>query len=62
MQHKKKTNPNGFPVEFYQSFWDVNKGEFMQMFHELHAQELPLFCLNFSVITLIPKVQEANLI
>src|SRR6266498_5281950 len=34
----------------------------MSMFQELHAGDLPLFSLNFGVITLIPKVQEANLI
>src|SRR6266508_2553379 len=32
------------------------------MFHELHSGDLPLFSLNFGVITLIPKVQEANII
>jgi hypothetical protein len=30
------------------------------MFHDLHAGTLPLFSLNFGVITLIPKTQEAN--
>jgi hypothetical protein len=30
------------------------------MFHDLHAGTLPLFYLNFGVITLIPKVQDAN--
>ena len=30
------------------------------MFHDLHVGDLPLFSLNFGVITLIPKVQEAN--
>jgi hypothetical protein len=30
------------------------------MFHELHTGTLLLFSLNFGVITLIPKVHEAN--
>ncbi|WVZ50896.1 LOW QUALITY PROTEIN: hypothetical protein U9M48_002103 [Paspalum notatum var. saurae] len=34
----------------------------MCMFGDLSKGELPLFSLNFGVITLIPKVQEANLI
>ena len=34
----------------------------MQMFHDLYVGDLPLFSLNFGVITLIPKVQEANVI
>ena len=32
------------------------------MFHDLYVGDLPLFSLNFGVITLIPKVQEANVI
>jgi len=34
----------------------------MQMFHELHSGELPIFSLNFGVITLPPKIQDANVI
>ena len=34
----------------------------MQMFHDLHRGELPIFSLNFEVITLLPKVQVANAI
>jgi hypothetical protein len=41
-------------------FWEVVKGDLMQMFHDLHAGVLPLFSLNFGVIILLPKVQEAN--
>ena len=32
----------------------------MQIFHDLHNGDIPLFSLNFSVITLLPKTQEAN--
>jgi hypothetical protein len=60
MEHNKALGPNGFPVEFYQKFWDVIKVDLMQMFHDLHLGTLLLFSLNFGVITLIPKVQEAN--
>jgi hypothetical protein len=34
----------------------------MSMIHDLHSEDIPLFSLNFGVITLIPKVREANLI
>ena len=30
------------------------------MFHNLHKGDLPLFSLNFGIITLVPKVLEAN--
>src|SRR5436190_22954054 len=38
------------------------KGDLLAMFHELYYGNLAIFSLNFGVITLIPKVQEANLI
>jgi hypothetical protein len=34
----------------------------MQMFRDFAKGYLPLFSLNFGTITLIPKVQEANVI
>ena len=34
----------------------------MQMFHDLHNGDIPLFSLNFGVITLLPKTQESNII
>jgi len=60
MEHNKAPGPDGFPAEFYQQFWDVIKGDLMLMFHDLHKGNLPLFSLNFAVITLLPKTQEAN--
>ena len=62
IEHNKAPGPDGFPAEFYQKFWNTIKGDLMQMFHGLYAGDLPLFSLNFGVITLIPKVQEANVI
>ena len=56
MEHNKAPDPDGFPAEFYQQFWDVIKGDLMQMFHDLHKDDLPLFSLNFGVITLLPKI------
>jgi hypothetical protein len=60
MEHNKAPGPDDFPVEFYQKFWDTIKGNLMTMFHELHSGDLPLFSLNFGVISLIPKAQEVN--
>ena len=60
MEHDKAPGPDGFPAEFYQQFWDVIKGDLMHMFHDLHRGDIPLFSLNFGVITLLPKIQEAN--
>src|SRR5438128_12345160 len=62
MEHNKAPGSDGFPAEFYQKFWEVIKGDLLSMFHELRSGDLLLFSLNFGVITLIPKVQEANII
>jgi hypothetical protein len=32
MKKNKAPGPNGFPAEFYQSFWDVIKVDFMRLF------------------------------
>jgi hypothetical protein len=37
----------------------VIKGDLMPLFTQLHASEMPLFKLNFGVITLIPKKENA---
>jgi len=62
MEDNKAPGPDGFPAEFYQHFWEAIKGDLMQMFRDLARGHLPLFSPKFDVITLIPKVQEANVI
>ena len=55
MDHNKAPGADGFPAKFYQQFWDVIKGDLMQMFHDLHNGDLPLFSLNFGVISYCQK-------
>ena len=55
MEHNKSPGPDGFPVEFYQAFWDTIKGDLMALFSEFHKGELPLYSLNFETIILLPK-------
>jgi hypothetical protein len=45
-EHNKAPAPDGFCAEFYQTFWEVIKGDLMPVFKQLHASELPLFKLN----------------
>ena len=59
MEHNKSPGPDGFPAEFYQKFWNVIKGDLMAMFKQLQEGNLPLFKLNFGVITLLPKKEDA---
>ena len=60
MEHNKAPGPDGFPAEFYQTFWDVIKSDLMDMFTQLHAGDLPLHRLNYGVITLLPKKEDAS--
>jgi hypothetical protein len=32
MELNKAPEPDGFPTEFYQKFWDMLKGDLMDMF------------------------------
>ena len=34
MEHNKAPGPDGFPAEFYQSFWDMIKSDLVQLFNE----------------------------
>jgi hypothetical protein len=60
MKHNKAPGPDGFPAEFFQVFWSLIKDDLMAMFRDFHAGDLPLFCLNFEIITLIPKEKEVR--
>jgi hypothetical protein len=60
MKKNKAPGPDGFPAEFYQVFWDTIKVDLMAMFFQLQAGYLPLFKLNFGIITLLPKKEDAS--
>ncbi|WVZ81051.1 LOW QUALITY PROTEIN: hypothetical protein U9M48_028478 [Paspalum notatum var. saurae] len=40
-------------------FWEIIKADLMAMFHDFSKRNLSLFSLNFGIITLLPKCQEA---
>ena len=53
MEHNKAPGPDGFPAEFYQAFWETIKDDLMALFQDFHEGILPLFSLNFGIITLL---------
>jgi hypothetical protein len=62
MKHNKALGPDGFPAEFYQMFYSLIKDDLMTIFKDFHKGDLPLFSLNFRVITLLLKQKEVNMI
>ncbi|KAG2656080.1 hypothetical protein PVAP13_1KG057385 [Panicum virgatum] len=52
--------PDGLPFLFYQKFWDLIKEDLVGLFLDFHKGELSLSRLNFAMLTLIPKVEDAN--
>jgi len=59
MEHNKAPGPDGFPAEFYQTFWDLIKFDLMELFADFTNRNLPLYSLNFGTIILLPKCKEA---
>lgn len=47
--------PDGLPFIFYQKYWDIVKGDLINMVNAFHDGDLELYRLNFAMITLIPK-------
>jgi hypothetical protein len=52
--------PDGLPFLFYQKFWDLVKQGIINMFNDFFRGELDLDRLNFALLTLIPKEQDAR--
>jgi len=62
MKHNKALELDGFLAEFNQVFWSLIKHDLMAMFKDFHKGNLPIFSLNFGIISLIPKMKEAKMI
>jgi hypothetical protein len=62
MEHNKAPGPDGFPPEFYQVFWGLIKDDLMALFSDFYQGTLPLNCLNFRNIILLPKKKDARVI
>jgi hypothetical protein len=60
MEHNKSSGLDGFPAEFYQHFWGVIKSDLVALFECFQKGDLPLYKLNFGVITLLPKKENAT--
>jgi hypothetical protein len=62
MEKNKAAGPDGFPIEFYQSCWEIIKQDLMQIFIDFHQNKIDLAKINYGIITLFPKAEDANVI
>jgi len=62
MKSAAAPGPNGFGVQFFKTFWNTIKGDYLALFQDFHEGTLDVKRRNYGVITLIPKINEANTI
>jgi len=60
MEKNKAAGPDGMPVEFFQSCWEIVKLDIIQMFEDFHNGTLDVSRINYGIITLLPKVVDAE--
>jgi hypothetical protein len=60
MDVNRAPGPDEIPSEFYQHCWDIVKGDIMRLFEHFYEGTLDVQRLNYGIITLLPKVSEAN--
>jgi hypothetical protein len=62
MEKNKAAGPDGFPIEFSQVCWEIIKDDLMAVFHDFHQHKITLSSINYGVITLVPKGDDATVI
>jgi hypothetical protein len=60
MNSNPTSGPDGFPVGFYRAFWPDLKALILEMFNNFHRGDFNLRRLNYGMISLVPKLKEAN--
>jgi hypothetical protein len=58
LAHNKSPRPDGFPMEFYQFFWEQIRNPLKKLFDATNGS-LDIGRLNFGTITLLPKCEDA---
>ena len=60
IESNRAPGPDNIPAEFYKACWDFVKADIMRIFEAFHAGTLDVACLNYGIITLIPKMAGAK--
>jgi hypothetical protein len=59
MKHNSAPCPDGFPVEFFQNFWELIQMDVWNLFKDFYDGNLDIERLNYGMVTLLPKVDNA---
>jgi hypothetical protein len=54
------TGPDGIPIEFYQTYWELMKEDICELFANFYNGSVNVKRLNYGAITLLPKVKDDN--
>jgi hypothetical protein len=57
MEHNRAPGPDGFPIEFFQRFWDLIYLDLVALFQDFFDGKLDIKHFNYGIITLISKGQ-----
>ena len=60
MKKGKAPGPDGFPIEFFQEFWDIIKFDLLAVVHESQHNKQMSRALNGTFLALIPKNEGAD--
>ena len=60
MKKGKAPGPDGFPIEFFQEFWEIIKYDLLDVVQESYSNKQMLKSLNSTFLVLIPKKEGAN--
>ena len=60
MKKNKSHGPYGFPLYFYQYFWEMIKCILKVLPDDFHAEKADISRINYGVITLVPKTKDAK--
>lgn len=55
MEKNKAAGPDGFPIELFQTCWEIIKKDIIEMFNDSHAGILDIKGLKYDIITLLPN-------
>jgi hypothetical protein len=60
MKHNRAPGPDGFPIEFFQKFWELIKVDLLALFIDFYNGSLDIKRFNYGIIILIAKGQGAD--